>query len=259
MGQANNKTENFGLQVVNQRIVVSSRIIAENFEKRHDNVLRDIANLDCPIDFKHLNFEESSYTNAQCKAQPEYLMTRDGFTLLAMGYTGKKAMEFKIKYIEAFNMMEARIKNDPVALGLPDFNNPIAAARAWIDSQEKVLALEATVEQSKPLVQFAEAVQGSETSILVGALAKLLNQNGVDIGQNRLFKDLRDKGFLIKAKGKLFNLPTQRAMDMALFEVKENTYTDYNNCVHITRTTLVTGKGQIYFVNYYLNGKEEAA
>ena len=117
--------------------------------------------------------------------------------------------------------------------------------------QDKRKALEATVEEQKPHVLFSKAVSASKTSILIGALAKLLNQNGVDIGQNRLFEWLRENGFLIK-RGDARNMPTQRAMGMGLFEVKERTVDNPDGSVRVTRTTLVSGKGQIYFINRFL-------
>lgn len=107
------------------------------------------------------------------------------------------------------------------------------------------------IEHDKPKVLFADAVESSHTSILVGELAKLIKQNGVDIGQKRLFDWLRTNGYLIKS-GSSKNMPTQKAMDMGLFEIKERTINDPNGLVRITRTTKVTGKGQTYFINKFL-------
>ena len=113
------------------------------------------------------------------------------------------------------------------------------------------LALEAQAEADKPKVLFADAVSASHTSILVGDLAKLLRQNGVDIGQNRLFSFLREKGYLC-SQGVRYNLPTQRSMDRGWFQVKETTINQPNGSVRITRTVKVTGKGQQYFINLFL-------
>lgn len=104
----------------------------------------------------------------------------------------------------------------------------------------------------KPKVLFADAVETSESSVLVGELSKILRQNGVDIGQNRLFKWLRQNRFLIRKKGESYNLPTQRSMDMELFEIKKRTINNPDGSIRTTRTTMVTGKGQIYFVNKFL-------
>ena len=113
------------------------------------------------------------------------------------------------------------------------------------------MALEAKAEADKPKVLFADAVSASHSSILVGDLAKLLRQNGVDIGQNRLFSFLREKGYLC-SQGERYNLPTQRSMDRGWFQVKETTINQPNGSVRITRTVKVTGKGQQYFINLFL-------
>ena len=113
------------------------------------------------------------------------------------------------------------------------------------------MALEAKAEADKPKVLFADAVSASHSSILVGDLAKLLRQNGVEIGQNRLFSFLREKGYLC-SQGERYNLPTQRSMDRGWFQVKETTINQPNGSVRITRTVKVTGKGQQYFINLFL-------
>lgn len=117
--------------------------------------------------------------------------------------------------------------------------------------REKSAAQAAELEAAKPKVIFADAVATAKTTILIGALAKLLKQNGVNIGQNRLFKWMREHGYLIK-HGDNKNMPTQTAMEMKLFEVKVGTYIDANGANQTTRTTKVTGKGQQYFINKFL-------
>ena len=119
------------------------------------------------------------------------------------------------------------------------------------------LALEAQAEADKPKIIVADAVSASHTSILVGDLAKLLRQNGVEIGQNRLFSFLREKGYLC-SQGERYNLPTQRSMDRGWFQVKETTINQPNGSVRITRTVKVTGKGQQYFINLFLSGAASA-
>lgn len=113
-------------------------------------------------------------------------------------------------------------------------------------------ALLEDVNRMKPKEIFADAVATSHTSILIGDLAKLINQNGVEIGQKRLFSWMRDNGYLIKRKGTDWNMPTQKSMDMGLFEVKESTVNNPDGSVRINRTTKVTGKGQQYFINKFL-------
>lgn len=121
--------------------------------------------------------------------------------------------------------------------------------------QEKRRALEVKVEEQKPKVLFAESVEAAKTSILIGELAKLLKQNGINIGQNRLFEWLRNNGYLIKRQGSDYNMPTQRAMEMGLFEIKETTITHSDGHIHVSKTPKVTGKGQVYFVNLFLSRK----
>lgn len=107
-------------------------------------------------------------------------------------------------------------------------------------------------ERMKPKEIFADAVAASHTSILIGDLAKLIKQNGVEIGQKRLFDWMRENGYLIKRKGADWNMPTQKSMDMGLFEVKESTVNNPDGSVRINKTTKVTGKGQQYFINKFL-------
>lgn len=111
----------------------------------------------------------------------------------------------------------------------------------------------------KPKALFADAVESSESSVLIGELAKILRQNSIDIGQNRLFEWLRNNGYLIKQKGENYNLPTQYSMDLGLFEIKKRTINNPDGSVRVTRTPKVTGKGQIYFVNKFLSVKGKEA
>ena len=118
--------------------------------------------------------------------------------------------------------------------------------------EKKLKELQTKVEKDKPKVLFADAGAASHTSILIGDLAKLIRQNGVEVGQNRLFQWLRDNGYLIKRKGSDWNMPTQRSIEMGLLEIKESTHIDGNGCNVTTKTPKVTGKGQAYFVNKFL-------
>ena len=123
--------------------------------------------------------------------------------------------------------------------------------------QEKRMALEVKMEEQKPKVLFAESVEAAKTSILIGELAKLLKQNGINIGQNRLFEWLRNNGYLIRRQGSDYNMPTQRAMEMGLFEIMETTITHSDGHIHVSKTPKVTGKGQVYFVNLFLSREEK--
>lgn len=129
-------------------------------------------------------------------------------------------------------------------------------AQGLLAAQKLLAEKDTKIKELTPKGIFADAVTASETSILVGGLAKLIKQNGVDIGQKRLFEWLRNNGYLIKS-GTEKNMPTQKAMELKLFEVKEGSYVDGNGVNRITRTTKVTGKGQVYFVNKFLSVKKK--
>ena len=232
------------IDILDDKFVVDSKQVAQNFQKRHDNVLRDIENIKKDV----LNFEEmfieSETSDSYGRRQRIYLMNRDGFSLLAMGFTGKEALDWKLKYIEAFNKME-KAWNTPEQI----FARALKMADKTIESLKKDNAvLIEDNERMKPKEIFADAVSASNTSILIGDLAKILKQNGVNTGQKRLFEWLRDNGYLIKS-GNSKNMPTQRSMELKLFEVKETTVANPDGSVRVTKTTKVTGKGQMYFIN----------
>lgn len=141
------------------------------------------------------------------------------------------------------------------ALTSPDFL--IDLATKLKEEQEQRKQLEERVKQDRPKVLFAESVETASNSCLVGELAKLISQNGHEIGQNRLFNWLRDKGYLIKRKGENYNLPSQYSMDLGLMEIKKRSINNPDGTVRTTSTTKITGKGQIYFINKFI-GKEIA-
>jgi anti-repressor protein len=128
-------------------------------------------------------------------------------------------------------------------------------AKALLVAQRQIEQRNAQIAEMQPKALFADAVAASHASILIGELAKILKQNGVDIGQNRLFETLRQQGYLIRRNGTDYNSPTQKAMELGLFEVKESTVGNPDGSVRVTRTTKVTGKGQQYFINKFLTGK----
>lgn len=125
-------------------------------------------------------------------------------------------------------------------------------AKALIEAQSVLAAKDKQIEEMKPKALFADAVATSHTSILVGELAKILKQNGIDMGQKRLFAWLREKGYLIKRQGTDYNMPTQKAMELGLFEIKEGSYVNGSGVNITTKTPKVTGKGQQYFINKFL-------
>lgn len=137
------------------------------------------------------------------------------------------------------------------ALTSPDFL--IQLATNLKEEQEKRRLLEEEKERNAPKVIFADAVSTSHTSILVGELAKLMKQNGIDTGEKRLFKWLRDNGYLIKRKGTDYNMPTQKSLELKIIEIKERTINNPDGSIRITKTPKITGKGQQYFINKFLN------
>lgn len=135
-----------------------------------------------------------------------------------------------------------------------DFNSPEKImARALLMADKKVHKLEAQIEADRPKVLFADAVSASKSSCLIGELAKILKQNGIDIGQNKLFQWLRSNGYLISRRGESWNQPTQKSMQLGLFELKKTNINHADGHTTVNTTTKVTGKGQQYFINKFLN------
>ena len=138
-----------------------------------------------------------------------------------------------------------------------DYNSPEKImARALRIAEKELSTLKLDVERMKPKEIFADSVAGSKHSILIGELAKILTSNGFKTGQNRLFVILRDDGFLIKRKGSDFNMPSQKSMELGLMEIKETAINNPDGSIRLNKTTKVTGKGQIYFVNRYCGNIE---
>jgi anti-repressor protein len=233
--------------IENNRIVTDSLTIAETFGKEHKHVLRDIREIECSDEFTQSNFGLSEYTDSTGRKLPKYLITQDGFTFLVMGYTGKEAARFKEMYINEFNRMRDELSKPKFAIP----QTLSEALRFAADLSDQKLALEQKVEADKPLVLFAESLQVSKDSILVGEMAKLLKQNGIEIGGMRFFQWLRDEGYLIKKLGEQYNMPTQRSMELGIMEIKTGSRNGSDGTIKITRTPKITGKGQVYFINKF--------
>lgn len=233
--------------------VASSRQIAENFEKRHDHVMRDIDAIKKDVPNFGEMFFETTAPDSYGREQRSYLMNRDGFTLLAMGFTGKAALEWKLKYIAAFNEMEKKLTEQPQLTRSQLLATALIAAHEELEEKDKrIELLTADTERMKPKEIFSDAVSTSQNSILVGELAKLLKQNGIEIGEKRLYAWMRENGYLIKRKGADWNKPTQRSMEMKLFTIKETVICHSDGHTSVNTTTKVTGIGQVYFVNLFL-------
>ena len=180
------------------------------------------------------------------------IVNESGLYALVLGSRKPEAKAFKRwithEVIPTIRKTGGYVANDELFVKTYLPNADEATAALFRSTLEAVRSLNARIEADKPKVLFASAVETSHTSILVGELAKLIRQNGVEIGQNRLFQWMRENGFIMRSK----NLPTQYSMERKLMEVKERTITNPDGSVRITQTTLITGKGQTYFVNRLL-------
>lgn len=182
--------------------------------------------------------------------QEQWFLTEDGLYEVLMQSRKPIAKEFKREVKQILKTIRKHgLYAKEELLDNPDI--AIAAFKALKEEREARKALEAENKQMQPLALFAKSVSASDTSILIGDLAKLLKQNGYNTGQKRLFEELRQRGFLMKS-GSSKNLPTQKSMELGLFEVKESTINNPDGSVRVTKTTKITGKGQIYFVNKFL-------
>lgn len=244
------------LQVIDRNgvEVIDSREVAQMIGKSHAHLMRDISGYAQVLkksteskfglsDF----FLESTYKDSTGRTLPCYYLTKKGCDMVANKMTGEKGVLFTAAYVTAFERMR-----EALTVALP--KDYPSALRALAESVEQRQALEAQAEANAPKVLFADAVATSHTSILIGELAKLLKQNGVETGQNRLFDWLRKNGYLIRRNGVDYNMPTQRSMELGLFEIKETSVATPAG-VRITKTPKVTGKGQQYFVDLFLGSK----
>ena len=227
---------------------LDSREVAEMVGKQHKNLLADIRGYVSGLAELKIQpgvfFQENTYLDANNQARPCYLITKKGCEFIAHKLTGIKGTEFTAKYINRFHEMEEVIQNH-----VPKGQELIALA--VLEANKLLEAQRVQIEEMKPKAIFADAVSSSKTSILVGDLAKILKQNGVDTGQKRLFEWMREQGYLMKS-GSSKNMPTQKSMELGLFEVKETTINNPDGSIRVTKTTKVTGKGQQYFINKLL-------
>lgn len=185
------------------------------------------------------------------------LINESGFYSLVLGSKLPNAKKFKrwvtSEVLPAIRKHGGYLTAEKVEEALLNPDVLIRLATELKDEREARRALESKVAEDAPKVLFAQAVEQAENSILVGDLAKLIKQNGTDIGQKRLFERLRAEGYL-GTRGENYNMPTQRAMEMQLFHISERTINNPDGSVRLTRTVKVTGKGQVYFINRYAGG-----
>lgn len=191
----------------NNRVITDSLTVAETFNKRHDNVMKDIREIGCSKEFNLLNFEEVEYQDSKNRTYTKYLITQDGFTLLAMGYTGQKAMEFKEKYIKEFRRMQQQLNQ----LTAPSYaiEDPIERAKKWIEEQQKVQMLEQRVNEYEPKITYLDQILKSKNTVTITQIAKdyglsgqelnkILNEEKVQYKLNSqwlLYRKYQDKGY----------------------------------------------------------------
>ena len=239
---------------------MTSLEIAEVTGKQHQHVMRDIrAILSQGVDAS--NFGLTSYTDKSNRQSSCYELTKKGCLILASGYDAL----LREKIINRWEELETKERTG--GLSLPNFSNPAEAARAWADMFEKAHALEAKtqeqqlaieakdkkIEEDKPKVAFADAVTSSSSCCLIGGLAKILAQNGYKIGQNRLFEWLRQHHYL-GSKGEYYNMPYQKYIEQGIFKLSQKTFSQGVN-MKVGVTTVVTTKGQQYFINKFLSNQ----
>ena len=179
--------------------------------------------------------------NGAIRQLDDFSLTTDMAKNVAMMSKTAKSQEIR-DYFIAIEKEHKALMADPriqMAMGLK-------SAQLMLDHKDKIIA------EMTPKALFADAVSASQSSILIGELAKLLKQNGVDMGQNRLFGYLRENGYLVKRQGSDRNMPTQKSMELGLFEIKEHNHINSNGVNVTTKTPKVTGKGQQYFINKFL-------
>lgn len=188
------------------------------------------------------------------KQYPIYI-NESGLYSLIMASKLPNAKKFK-RWVTAEVLPSIR-KNGGYIVGQENLSDEELLKKAILVATRKIEEKDKQLEEQKPKVLFANSVESSHTSILVGELAKIIKQSlGIELGQNRFFKWLRDKGYLIVRKGTDYNMPTQKSMDLGLFEIKESTILHADGHVSVTKTPKITGKGQVYFIDRFSKSLE---
>lgn len=237
-------TEQNGKQAVSLKELYVFLEIGENWTDWSNRMLS--YGFEKDIDFQAVSFFRPHPNGFGGTTVKDYALTIDTAKEISMIQRSEKGKQARKYFIEC----ERKLKNPVASLSRIDL------ARMVIEAEEEKQRLQLEIKENAPLVTFAKALQISEHNILVGELAKILKQNGIEIGQNRLFEWLRDNAYLMK-QGEQRNLPTQRALELALFEVKTTTINNPDGSVRVTKTTKVTPKGQEYFINKFLKSYHE--
>jgi anti-repressor protein len=240
------------LQVFNNAMFGNMRIILQDNEPWF--VAKDVC--ECLAISKHrdaisrLDTDERGSLKVDTLGGKQEMATVNEYGLYSLVMSSRKPEAKEFKRWITHDVLPALRKTGSYSMSIPQ--TLPEALRAYADEVEQHNKTKALVEAQRPKVLFADAVSTSNTDILVGDLAKLLSQNGYAVGQNRLFEQLRNDGFLISRKGNSYNMPTQRAMEMGLFRIKETAITHSDGRVSLNKTPKVTGKGQQYFINRFI-------
>ena len=231
--------ENLITKTEDGKLVVSSRRVADDFKKRHSDVIEKIQQLIKAEKSVMSMFIESSYKAGTGKNYKEYLLTRDGFSLLVMGFNGREALEWKLKYIEAFNAMERKLKE----ISKPDsymIDDPIERAKRWIEEREQYNKVAAELEEQN---SFVNKISESNGSMLVREVAKLASKGNITIGEKALWNKLREWGYISKKSTE----PMQSAINAGWFEVIERVV-ERSGKSFVYKTTKATSKGQVHII-----------
>lgn len=224
--------------------VVSSREVAEKFEKRHDHVIRDIENIKIDVPNFGEMFFEAEYADSYGRKQRCYEMNRDGFSLLAMGFTGAEALSWKLKYIEAFNEMERRWNSPEQVMA-----RALLIANERIETRDKVISMQTDkILKLKPKADFFDLTMNKNDLFTIQEAAQMIGVPG--IGQNNLFKFLRQESIMQFRNP----LPMQQYIDRGYFKVKNDPWESPDGNVYFSPKTLVTQKG-LYFIAKRLEAK----
>lgn len=259
--------------------ITNSLLVAEKFEKDHKHVIASIRELlqsaenssDCKVRNIKDMFYESEYLDARNRSQVLFIMNRDGFSLLTMGYTGEKALRFKVEFIDAFNKMEAALLDKHTTIERISKSD---LARMVLESEEEKARIQLQLEEEQevnrtnaPKVQFAESFKASTTIYLMRDLAKYINQNICKMGEVRLYEWMVENKYLIKSKRWSNSkqkyvydyMPTQRASDMKIFHIVPTHINSGSGDYLFTKNTVkLTSKGQTYFINKFLELNKQA-
>lgn len=221
----------------NGKICTSSRLMAEVFKKEHKNILRAIEKLECSEEFNRLNFERVDYTDNKGEKRPRYIITRDGFSLLAMSFTGKKAARFKEAFLEAFGKMERALRSvSPASLSKMDI------LKMAIESEKEKERLKKQNEELKGKALLFDKIVDDDKKLDMGQAAKIL---GLPYGRNILFQKLRERGVFFKTK----NEPKQIYVSKGYFMLKERFIQPDDHEGFVALKALVTQKGLAFLAH----------